>query len=574
MKRTHLIAFLATTDNADNLTKAGEKLKLKDRRLLNSMLVETTEAFKNADYIPTNFQGDEEKVWFTVEVYTLSFVVICMPLEHQVAIVLSDIARYDLDDLDMLRTVINDLNSSPLYSRLFYQFDETNSQLFVGAQAQLFWTYGTSDLLMVMVEELVTTTQCFAFQMKKCAKISHDVGSCDPIQKAYIMFKRHMLASASMVNKLRPADTVTFNPTDAYPLGLFLRVVCNLEGVSLQRFEVMGSDALPLHSTEVISAIDISRYFPADNSCAPFVGCIRYSLNDATEMQKVTGKGETGKVLTFTITAENMTSKEEQSLLVQWMDTARTPGAEALEEHVVRLMPSKAYPEERLMEFDYEWQEAREARAHSSAQQFAKQPVAKQMAALIDDDRVAYWTYWGSKAFLHEAWDTAIIHLENAWREMTARHARLSEDERLAFADVGYMLGVAHTHLQQWERAYFYLDGIQQVNRLDYAEAYVEMLCLSHDYRARPYLEAFIKNLDQQRDEEPVGLPEEVDTFYRHICQRLTEFYIIDQDYALARRLLDRMAHNKANAAFVRQQRRRLSTLDPKPPTRPDNSAT
>ena len=49
------------------------------------------------------------------------------------------------------------------------------------------------------------------------------------------------------------------------------------------------------------------------------------------------------------------------------------------------------------------------------------------------------------------------------------------------------------------------------------------------------------------------------------------ELYILDKDYARARRLLTDMDKDSANADFVRRQRRRLSMLDPKPSTEGNN---
>ncbi|MDY4030084.1 MAG: hypothetical protein SOY69_02595 [Alloprevotella sp.] len=574
MRKRHVIPILALIDDTGELIEVGKDLKRAERQKLNDMI----DVFWTRMYLPkceyklTDFEDCGTAIWFYMTNKQERYAVCCLPGEDRIEIILPSFYSYDVAKLDTLRCVINDMNSDPIRCRIFYQYNEEDHALYVSVNLTMIYNSRTFLDLPQIPDELNATAVLFCEKVEGFLLMTDETGTCDPQQKAYVLNQRHHLASASMLDSLRPADNVTFNPTDAYPLGLFLRVVCGLEGVHFHSFEAMGENSVSISTPETLNAIDMSRRFPRNSYCNPFVGCVRYHKEESDNVFHKVGELEAGKTLVFIISAENNEEDKERSLLVQIMRTSDVPGDEDGQyERTVRLLPASSAPEEQLMEFDYEWQEGRDAMAGRQKHRSETLTPAARTAALIDDDRVAYWTYWGTKAFMREAWDTAIVHLENAWREMSVRYAHLNDSEKEVFADVGYMLGMAHMRLQQWERSYFYLDGIQQVNRLDYSEAYVEMLSRSHDYRARPYLEAFVNNLNEQRAELPDNLPDEVEDFCRHLSRRLVELYILDKDYARARRLLTDMAKDSANADFVRRQRRRLSMLDPKPSTEGNN---
>ena len=141
MRKRHVIPFLATVVNADELIDVGKDLCRPERKRLDEMLNDFWYCFGTGrqDFSMTGFEGDGSVVWFYITNEKEKYAVCCLPTENRVEIILPSFNRFDVAELDALRSVINDMNSDPNCCRIFYQYDEEDHALYVSANIVINW---------------------------------------------------------------------------------------------------------------------------------------------------------------------------------------------------------------------------------------------------------------------------------------------------------------------------------------------------------------------------------------------------------------------------------------------------
>ena len=109
--------------------------------------------------------------------------------------------------------------------------------------------------------------------------------------------------------------------------------------------------------------------------------------------------------------------------------------------------------------------------------------------------------YRGRQLFLSERYVEALPWLENAFRLTQNAYEKMPPAAREHFYEVCYCIGFAYCQLEQYDKAYFYLNLVFGLNRVTYTEAFVNCLVNSNDFRAVTVIDTLLAEVTRGMEE-------------------------------------------------------------------------
>lgn len=101
---------------------------------------------------------------------------------------------------------------------------------------------------------------------------------------------------------------------------------------------------------------------------------------------------------------------------------------------------------------------------------------------------------YGHQLFLEKRFVEAIVVLEPLFRTLRSNFYQFSDDKKQVFFAICYDIGYCYTELQQYEQAYYYLELVHSMNRIDYSIEYFNCLANGKDIRV-------FRELSNERDQ-------------------------------------------------------------------------
>lgn len=193
--------------------------------------------------------------------------------------------------------------------------------------------------------------------------------------------------------------------------------------------------------------------------------------------------------------------------------------------------------EKKQAEFDYMWREAMDKRALDK-----ELSDEQRFITLCERPDVGFNLYWGRRFYLSKNYYQALLHLENAYAVLHRQFQKLGKRERLQFHELSYYIGLCHMHLGQPKQAYFYLDGLYNLNNIRYTQAYVNALVRSRDYRAPQIVINLLNNVsrvyEEQHDDASDANREQLHQFILFLRRTMARIYLNDGLYDEAEKTL------------------------------------
>lgn len=216
---------------------------------------------------------------------------------------------------------------------------------------------------------------------------------------------------------------------------------------------------------------------------------------------------------------------------------ALTAEAESEDTHSFVMSYRPMDEEKKQAEFDYMWREAMDKRALDK-----ELSDEQRFITLCERPDVGFNLYWGRRFYLAKNYYQALLHLENAYAVLHRRFQKLEKRERLQFYELSYYIGLCHMHLGQPKQAYFYLDGLYNLNNIRYTQAYVNALVRSRDYRAPQIVINLLSNVsrvyEEQHDDASEANREQLRQFILFLRRTMARIYLNDGLYDEAEKTL------------------------------------
>lgn len=254
-----------------------------------------------------------------------------------------------------------------------------------------------------------------------------------------------------------------------------------------------------LDDHEAIAAFDVTQMMVCDSGEGPRFSCEQTTLI----LTYLTGCSQERCIVNL--------SAEAEAEDVLYCRVTFTPDAQALSPSHSLASLSGSHPvartfvmsycrrsqAEKQAEFDYMRQEAQ--RRHDQGIELED---SERFIMLCEEADVAFNLYWGQRFFLAKQHYQALLHLENAYGALKPSFHSLTKLQRNLFFELCYYIGQCYMHLGMPRRAYYYLDGLFNLNSLRYTQAYINALVAAGDQRALGIVDNVLKNVQRVYDEQ------------------------------------------------------------------------
>ncbi|GAB6982315.1 hypothetical protein [Prevotella dentasini] len=223
------------------------------------------------------------------------------------------------------------------------------------------------------------------------------------------------------------------------------------------------------------------------------------------------------------------------------------------------LQPEK----QRKDEFTYIW---KEARAKLAEGKFKDMTEEERLISSIIVRNTAYDVFWGRRLYQTGRYYEALLWLENAFRYYRAGFTSLNSDSHEDFFEVCYMIGFCYNELGEYVRAHYYLSLTVGLNRITYAEEYINCLCNMSDFRALAYVDSIINELERTKgenddEEEDVPLEPHLQSFLSFVRRRKAYILIDMHRYKEAESLLKSLLNDPNSSGFAQKELEYLKGL-------------
>ncbi len=218
-----------------------------------------------------------------------------------------------------------------------------------------------------------------------------------------------------------------------------------------------------------------------------------------------------------------------------------------------------ADPKKKLQEFDYMWKDAQIKLRDNQTDELTDE---QRVILYISVPSIAYCTYWGKKYYYEQRYYEALLFLEAAYQSWNKNFFNLNEKEKSAFYDICYHIGFCYCELKLYKQAYYYLDIVGDIGRIDFAMEHVNTLANASDIRIFRTIGNILNDVQEQYNLNDDDVPENITNFVSFLRRRnaysLIEFGKLDDAEEEFKKLLnDPLSHDYAlqELAYIKNLR-------------------
>lgn len=422
----------------------------------------------------------------------------------------------ELEKLQVARTVCNSLSTRVDMLKLVYSLGREKNEVYVHILADIPLSAGAAGLKELFKEVL---TRCFSTQFLFMREFDEEVKRCKEAgtedfenslavhKRALFLLREQEFSHQSVEARLRS------DAGQALTLGRLLSVVFNRTGVSLSKLVVTDADGRVQVLTENLQEYDLLSSFIESGSEGS-----EPTFKESDIMMQVSFSTSDGirNILLISLRPDGCTDTTCYVRVTCCIPALGTNinvslGSENNQPHTFSLLV--AYDlrpaEKQLQEFEYMWQDAKDKIAAGKEEEMSNE---QWLMAGADNVNAAQALYRGSQLMHSGRYYEALLYLENAYDGLQSRFYALGNSQKERFYELCYYIGFCYCELRLYERAYYYLDIVFQLNRIAYTQEYVNCLANAGDFRALYVIDRLLaelqktengKEADEEEEDEP-----------------------------------------------------------------------
>lgn len=228
--------------------------------------------------------------------------------------------------------------------------------------------------------------------------------------------------------------------------------------------------------------------------------------------------------------------------------------------------------EQLLSEFQYM---RKEAEAMHDKGDDEKMTDEQRLLIECTDDNLGYHLYHGKRLFLSKRFLEAEPHLKVAFDILMPAFPQLKASLQEAFYDSCYMLGFCYNEMQQYQRAFYYLEMLFPLKRITYTEEYINCLVNQRDFRVMQVIETvqeMVENIlqpDENSDDDGESPKTDSNTAIRafsSFLKRRKSYVLIESGrYDEARDILNELLNDPDSSDFAMNELAYLQKVKPNP---------
>jgi len=488
------------------------------------------------------------------------FVALVRSADDCVEVTMPCMASAPLDELNMVRTKINERNYNNILFKFTYEVNMKENQLDVHLSF-----YNNAIRPDEFKSEL---SACFYFQREwindydKAAQVLRQRDSKD-VEQDFYEYKHELflVRQQEIAHQLNePAASVLATSKEALTLQQLLRTfaphVALMQPLFMTVNTVQGQ--LRLEDADAIMQLDLRRVLVQGEGKDATLGrdyaVLDYHYREGDDKpphlltMSLTAEGDDGKTMytrvTMTLPLRNINAANSMH-----SSERNTPQCVSLLTGLDRTTQRK-----RMQEFDYMWKDAQLKLKNGEREAMDEDQL---LLARVTAADVAYNVYWGDRQFHKGCYMDAIMHFENAFNGWRDAFFELDDDGKAQMLQIAYKLGFCYNELKVYDKAYYYLDLTDGDGNIAHTMELVNMLANSGDLRVFNVIDETMGSLrdhwedDKDKDKENRELPESIMKLINFLRRRrayaLIEFGKLDE----AEKVFTTMLDEEENADYA-----------------------
>lgn len=456
----------------------------------------------------------------------------------------------NIENIHLVRTVCNSCNMNGENTRAIYSITEgSNNNVDVHAITALLLEQKTAQ--QILKRAMIGTFQCQNMFIRQINESMSDNEKSDnhDAEKDQAIWKRELeLLSEQEIMHQDAGPDWRSNEEEPLELRNVLATALSLKDIEPQRLVIYAADSFDsMEDAETILAYNLSN---------PLIKGGDFIANEAMLNLKYVAPSQPDaeRDITIHLKAERATEQAlyfRITIAIVPLSIDSTVPFDSRENRPVVCSFLTAFdlssPKQRLDKFHYMWKEALELiKTHPEELTEEQRLISECM-----DSHLAYNIYTGSVLFQAKRFYEALRYLENAYHLSKHLIKGLQPSEQDVFFHICYLIGFCYTELEQYEKAFFYLEMTMPIRRITYTQEYVNCLVNSADYRALDIINNLMNEAQNPNDEENETPPPHIKAFMNFLKRRKAYVLIDQQKFDEAKAMLQKMLDEPENSDFA-----------------------
>ncbi len=438
-----------------------------------------------------------------------------------------------MGELNLVRSMCNRSNTLSLHFKFFYDIDEEKNT--VNVNMSFFCNILEGDDLKDTIEQCFKSQRDFVDSYDAAMNAALPAGQSDA-EHALARNSREAFLLRQM--EFSSQDTkLQFRPNDEEHLtmGQLATELLDLPNVKFTQLQIVGDGLAVINGHEAIAGYDLSTtlidgegkeaHFVLDSS----VLVLHYVVAQA--------EGEGEHLITFTLKSEGCdddTLYYHITLCIEPSDVSRRNSLHSDNDvfpQAITLLVARDLTTtlKKQQEFDYMWKDAAIKINEGKSGELTDE---QQFVYDVQDANIGYSMYWGRHYLDQERYYEALLYFKNAYNALRMSFFGMSKDLKTTFFSLCYYIGFCYCDMGLYEKAYYYLDLVGDVGRIDFAMEYINSMANSGDLRIFSAIDdvmADIRDQYDQDDEMPDRIVSLVNFLRRRRAYAFINFGNLDQ---------------------------------------------
>ncbi len=460
-------------------------------------------------------------------------------------------------NLSLVRHLCNHLNINSRAPKFIYSIDEAQNKIYVHIYTCALFVPEIREIRTYLENLLVGNFELqriFTFQFKELEK---ECGNeTDDVEESNANWRRQLfLLREQEIQHQFKAEESRYNDTSSITIGQLFKTLYshkNLVPVSLKI--VSAEENLSISDSGIIKAYDILNCIidRKDNE----IPTIKSELVTLIISCDFMSNGKLVKrIMTLTITPEGSSDCSLYFRLTTCLSPTNINKAigkykpnNCVSAHSMLIAYDFASAKQKLDEFNYMNNDTLWKIKNKKAEELSKE---QQLLAMCSSSNPSYNLYWGKKLYLEKRYYEALLHLENGYHEMQCYYTKMNKHQKNTFYELCYLIGFCYCELKEYQRAYYFLDALPQLNNIIYTQEYINCLANSKDFRALAVIENLLTYIAKDEDSEDEETNSTLIDFINFLRRRKAYVYIDIGELEEAEKIYTQMLEEPENSDYA-----------------------
>ncbi|MBR5657460.1 MAG: hypothetical protein IKW98_12395 [Prevotella sp.] len=458
-----------------------------------------------------------------------------------------------VENIHLVRTVCNSCNINIENTRAIYSISDGSNNVDIHAITNILLEQKTAQ--QVLKRAMNSSFQCrnaFIRQFNESQKDNEQAENHDA-EKDKAQWKRE-LELLSEQEIMHQDDGPGWRSNEAEPLELrnVLATALDLKDIVPQRLTIIANDSIDsMENSDAILAYHLSNPlikggdFIADETllnlkyAAPSMPEAERNINIHLKAER---KADQTLYFRVTISVVPLSITHHPTSNIQFGSRENRP---AICSFLTAYDLSS--PKQRLDKFHYMWKEALELIKTNPEELTEEQRLISECM----DSHLSFNIFMGSVMYRDKRFYEAIRYLENAYQYCKSQVKDMKPSEKELFFHICYLIGFCYTELEQYEKAYYYLEMTMPIRRITYTEEYVNCMVNSADFRALDIIDNLMSEAQNPIEDENETPPPHIKAFISFLKRRKAYVLIEQQKFDEAKAMLQQMLDEPENSDFA-----------------------